>query len=111
MNNTIKNILTALGIAAVLAEGAILMICRASFATTIFAPMLVVLSIGCILIMRFAYGIARWQNKMHMWQFKKFEDDPKNYEPSRFAVNMTVLSGALGIVFAHAMIWYYLLTL
>lgn len=101
-----KNILTVVALAAIVVQAIVLAVQWSEFWWT--ALLIAVLGAAGVLCMRFAYKIAEWHNRAHSRWHKRNPD--MDYTPSRFAVIMQTVSGAVIFVISEAM-FIFLFTL
>lgn len=99
MPKIFKNILTVVALAAIVVQAIVLAVQWSEFWWT--ALLIAVLGAAGVLCMRFAYKIAEWHNRSHSLWHKRYPD--MDYTPSRFAVIMQTVSGAVIFVISEAM--------
>lgn len=99
MPKLFKNILTVAALAAIVVQAIVLAVQWSEFWWT--ALLIAVLGAAGVLCMRFAYKLAEWHNRSHS-RWHKMNPD-MDYTPSRFAVIMQTVSGAVIFVISEAM--------
>lgn len=107
MSNLLKNILTILGTIIIIAQCLITAFFINSSGFIYMIGFAIFGAIGLIFI-RFAYQIAKHNNKIHMRRFKKYEYDENSYEPSNFAIWRLRISGIILVVIYEVLFIFYI---
>lgn len=98
MNNTVKNVLTALAVVAIIVQ-TVFMAMRNTMAVYV-AVLLGICGVFAVIVFRFAYYFAKWHNRQHSFWHKKNADTDDDFEPSMFAiVTHRISSGLIVAVF------------
>ena len=98
MNNTVKNVLTALCCIAIIVQTVFMAI---DHSARVYIDILFgVLAVFAVIVFRFAYYFAKWHNRQHSFWHKKNADTDDDFEPSTFAiVTHRISSGLIVAVF------------